>query len=29
MELGFVDQPRQMHVSAQPVVRTAWKQFLH
>jgi hypothetical protein len=29
MELGFVNQARQMHVAAQPVVRAAWTQFLH
>jgi hypothetical protein len=29
MELGLVNQARQMNIPAQPIVRTAWKQLLH
>ena len=29
MKSGLVNQSRQMHVTAQTIVRTAWKQFLH
>jgi hypothetical protein len=29
MQPCLVDQARQMHVTAEPFVRTAWAQFLH
>ncbi len=29
MQLRFIDQARQMHVTAESIIRTAWQQLLH
>ena len=29
VEPGLIDQPRQMHETAEPIIGTAWTQFLH